>query len=946
MTAPVPAPLNSLRRSLPAIFLGIALSSSHALASETFSNDKWEIMADSIISYGVEQNLVATGNVRIKKVSSSDVRVIESDWLSYDITSNTLKLRGNVHRKGITENYDNFLIGPKEIAREDSYVSLAGLGAWLIVDETLVITPLTPEMSKESQANKAMVTKAKATPPPVNPIDDQSLVDTKAQDPVLGKQKSSTDGNSSISTEAWDIAADNLIRFENPDSIVASGNVILTKRELIAPKKAKTSTQNTSWDDLLDKDGSTPPLSTVSEVQTATNQPLYKTTTTIHTDWLRYDVEKGLIQARGNVRIDGKDNRVVAKNANIQIQTETGTFEDASLQQADLMYMEGKEIEKTGYDTYHVTDGWVITCKLEEGQDPPWAIVSSETDVKREGYAILKHARFHIKGIPVMYTPYLIIPVKETRQTGFLFPEFSDSSAKGFGFNLPFFWAISDSADATFHPQYYADRGFMPGAEFRYVKSAEQKGTINATYLSDDLDSSETSYTYQDSDRFWIRAKADNTFGNGWVGRLDLDFASDKDFLDEFNSGSNSFDSNQDSYLDTYGRGFQNEDEDERESSLKLLRSWNSSYLEVEMLAINDIRADSLGNDIDTDNAFWKLPAIAYSGTLPIGESLVSFDWGSEYVNFWREDGYGGHRFDFEPSFSMGIPISPYLESRAEIGGRGTYYNMENYGNPVATDEWTKDSSIDRFSYNAELEVATTVERNFNYDDGGGLTHQLRPYLRYNFTPEDEEQEDNPFFDQEDRIDEENGFTYGFDTYFNNFGESGNRTLAHFEMYQTFYLTEVSEYNTDTGALEEVTDDLSDINAKLKWYPWQHTSINYKTEYNMYGDDFVSHTLGASYSSDLDNKIGFDYSFKEDDNIDEINAYFSWRLANNWLATIDVEHSLYDDQTEKADFGLTYTQPCWSVTFIFEDRPEDETIGVVFELANIGIPMGIGKSGI
>lgn len=940
MTAPVPAPPTSLRRSLPAIFLSIALSSGHVMASETFSNDKWEIIADSIISYGAEQNLVATGNVRIKKVSSENSRVIEGDWLSYDITTNTLKIRGNVHRTGVSENYDNFLIGPSEIAREDSYVSLAGLGAWLAIDH-VEKSPVSKTAKKE-----VAVTGVTTTPPKKPVFVEPDSISSKALTATSTEPVATATASNTLSTEAWDIAADNLIRFENPDSIVASGNVVLIKRELVAAKKPQTTNQNSSWNDLLGadaKDNSPIDTATVADVQTATNEPQYNTTTTIYTDWLRYDVEKGLIQARGNVRIDGNESHVVAKNANIQIATETGTFEDASLQQADLMYMEGKEIEKTGYDTYHVTDGWVITCKLEEGQKPPWAIVSSETDVKREGYAVLKHARFHVKGIPVMYSPYLIIPVKETRQTGFLFPEMSTSSAKGFGLNLPFFWAISESADATFHPQYYADRGFMPGAEFRYVKSATQKGTLNATYLHDELDSSETSYTYQNSDRYWVRAKADNTFGDNWLARLDLDLASDKDFIKEFNSGRNSFDNNQDSYLDTYGRGFQNEDEDERESSLKLLRSWNSSYLEVEMLAINDLRADSTGKDIDTGKAFWKLPAIAYSGTLPLGDSSVSFDWGSEYVNFWREDGYGGHRFDFEPSLSMGLPLSPYLESRAEIGGRGTYYSMENYGSPVTADEWTGSRGLDRFSYNLELEVATTVQRDFNYENGKGLTHQLRPYLRYNFTPEDEEQEKNPFFDQEDRINEQNGLTYGFDTYFNTFGDSSNRTLAHFEMYQTFYLTDVSEYNVDTGALTEITDDLSNINAKLKWYPWQNTSINYKTEYNMYGEDFIAHTLGASYTSDRDDRIAIDYSFKENDNIDEINGYLTWRLANNWLTKVHVEHSLYDKETKEFDFGLTYTQPCWSVTFLFEDRPEDETFGVVFELANIGVPIGIGQ---
>ena len=97
--------------------------------------------------------------------------------------------------------------------------------------------------------------------------------------------------------------------------------------------------------------------------------------------------------------------------------------------------------------------------------------------------------------MPVFYTPYLLVPVKNTRQTGFLFPEFSFSENNGFGFNLPFFLNISDSADVTFYPEYLTNRGFMPGAEFRYVASAADKGIFTANFLHDKLsDPSETDY--------------------------------------------------------------------------------------------------------------------------------------------------------------------------------------------------------------------------------------------------------------------------------------------------------------------------------------------------------------------------------------------------------------------------------------------------------------------
>ena len=141
-----------------------------------------------------------------------------------------------------------------------------------------------------------------------------------------------------------------------------------------------------------------------------------------------------------------------------------------------------------------------------------------------------------------------MLPVKNKRQTGFLFPELGSSENNGFTFNLPFFWNISDSTDMTIYTEYMVNRGYMPGLEFRYIKAAEDKGLALANYLNDDLtDPSETDYyadtgfTHTNKDRYWFRGKADQDFGHGWTSRLDVDVVSDRDYLTEFNSGLTGF---------------------------------------------------------------------------------------------------------------------------------------------------------------------------------------------------------------------------------------------------------------------------------------------------------------------------------------------------------------------------------------------------------------------
>ena len=53
------------------------------------------------------------------------------------------------------------------------------------------------------------------------------------------------------------------------------------------------------------------------------------------------------------------------------------------------------------------------------------------------------------------------------RQSGFLLPSFVQHKAGGTVVELPFYWAISNNADATLYQTLLSNRGYMQGVEFR-----------------------------------------------------------------------------------------------------------------------------------------------------------------------------------------------------------------------------------------------------------------------------------------------------------------------------------------------------------------------------------------------------------------------------------------------------------------------------------------------
>ncbi len=756
-----------------------------------------------------------------------------------------------------------------------------------------------------------------------------------------------------VSTEEWNIAADKVIRYEDPNSIVAQGNVILEKKEKLPPPPPKKDTEISSWGELLGEE--TKDEEITADVVEKNAVPSYKTTVIIKSDWIVYDVELETIKAKGNVQIISGDDKLSAKEGTLNLTNETGKFVDATvIRNEKSLHIEGKSIEKTGFDTYRVVDGWVITCKLEEGETPPWSLKSSKTDIKEDGYAVLKHARFNIKDVPVFYTPYLVIPVKNTRQTGFLFPEISNSSNSGFGFNMPFFINISDSMDATLFPEYYSKRGFMPGLEFRYLAGSTNKGTFTASYLDDKLsDPSETEYyddtgyTHDNSERYWLRGKANQNFGD-WQSRLDIDVVSDQDYLREFDDGYTGFDDTNDRYLDEYGRGFQNKTDPLRENSLKVLRTWGGISLAATFLAINDSEttADDDEPALDTtdettedetvltfdETPLWKLPSVDFKGTLPIGDTGFNFDWNADYVNYWREEGIGGHRFDIKPTISASVPLSAYLESRAEFSLRDTYYIVQEYGDA----EWENDDTQNRLIPEFETEVATTLERDFftGENTNRSFTHQIRPFVEYDYIP-DVDQDDLPVYDSVDSISDRNSITYGFD---NTFTTYNINKQDEEKSYDYGYIKIQQSYDLRSEASDE---PFGDIYARIGWSPMPRTALKYKTFFDVYESKFNTHTFESSYKNSRGDSFSVDYSFKEESDIEQINAALKVHFLTNWIAGASIEHSISQDETDSAIGSITYQALCWSVKFETRYTPEDTTFLVLFKLANIGVPIGV-----
>jgi len=277
------------------------------------------------------------------------------------------------------------------------------------------------------------------------------------------------------------------------------------------------------------------------------------------------------------------------------------------------------------------------------------------------------------------------------------------------------------------------------------------------------------------------------------------------------------------------------------------------------------------------------------------------------------------------------LPLGPYLESRAEVGVRDTLYFVQTFGEGI----WEEDSTQNRIYPEFEADLATTLERDFfaQSDTYSTLRHQFRPFVEYGYIP-DVDQDDLPQFDSVDTISEKNAITYGMDNFFNQIATEDNG-LESLSDYATLKIEQSYSF-VDTA----IDESCSVIYGKFKWQPLENTSVEYKTYYDVYDSKFNSHNFEGIFRSSRGDYLGVEYSFKDAEDIEQINGFLGTTIFDRWLIKGGVEHSISLEETVKANGSLTYQALCWSVKFETKYTPEDTTYMVVFNLANIGIPFG------
>jgi lipopolysaccharide assembly outer membrane protein LptD (OstA) len=444
----------------------------------------------------------------------------------------------------------------------------------------------------------------------------------------------------------------------------------------------------------------------------------------LYADEVELDQLQEVLRAKGRVQLIEGAKRLDGDRFEYQYRKNTGVMYQARGAIPPATAFQGVEIHKEGERRYRLVDGSFTTCRVcqPEPGGVDWEVRAKEAVLEQDEYLEAKWASFWVRGIPSLFSPYLIYPVGE-RRTGFLLPRIGYSNHSGFIYKQPFFWAISESQDLTLTGVYRTDRGFEGEANYRYILGPEAVGSIDARIIQD------LKSTTQDKLRTTVTARHDQQFNPQLSLKADVNYVSDRTIQREFAETP--------SELRTANLA---------SSKVFLTQLWQNYGLQ---LLVEDTRALTE----TSDSRLRRLPELSFSAfPQRLFGSPVLFGMDASGTYLERNNVPDGGRADLFPRLSAPWRLLPWVTMTPSVGVRETAYTKRAEGG---------EGGVTRELFEAHNQLETRFYRSFQV--GGErvdrLVHLVEPRVSYWYiNPVD--QQELPQFDRVDFISPQNRVTY------------------------------------------------------------------------------------------------------------------------------------------------------------------------------------------
>ena len=462
----------------------------------------------------------------------------------------------------------------------------------------------------------------------------------------------------------------------------------------------------------------------------------------IDADWAILSLETRVGIASGNVVYVDGDDRVTADFIHFDTENLKGVVFNATVDMGEgQLRVVARELVKKGEDAYAFRSGTFTTCRCPEGARDPWRVRASEAELQLGGYGTVKNTTFEVLGVPVLWLPWMIYPVKTERESGLLFPLIGASDRNGFGIGLPLFWAARENINLIATPIYLTKRGLKANLDVEYVFGQRSAGALFGSYLKDQRVPQNASGPKFSDNRWAAIWEHDQFLPLDWRFRADVKLVSDNEYNDDFNDlrgyrADRFLESTifafrhfgPDGVVGTVGSAFYADDQqgpDDDEIDGAVLQRFPA--IAMELLPTRIQRAAGLVPSMDLE--YIRFDTLA-------DPPFVDPDDPMQTVPVDR-----GNRLVLHPRLARPFRIADRFEVYPQVGWYETLY----FGGD-------QDFAA-RGLFTSRVDLRTRLQRRFDFLGGRGMTHVLEPRLAWAFVSE-ASQSGNPMFVPATSLDE------------------------------------------------------------------------------------------------------------------------------------------------------------------------------------------------
>lgn len=555
------------------------------------------------------------------------------------------------------------------------------------------------------------------------------------------------------------------------------------------------------------------------------------------------------------------------------------------------------------------------TCPIE---DRAWQIRASSITLDTPArLGTGRGARIDFKGVPIVYLPWVSFPLGAERKSGFLFPSVGHTSRSGAQLSVPYYFNLMPNADFTFEPVYYGRRGLDLSGEARYL-THRHAGEISYNYLPRD--------ELEDRYRAFGRLRHRSELAGDWRLVIDAASASDPEYFEDFGLGP---EGTSVIFVERFAQlSYRNE-------------TWRLAA-QVQQFQVFDREL------IEPERPYARVPRLVAGGDFGWGRfGPVRFGFDSELVNFQRNFGVTGWRFDARPAARLELAGPGYFVTPS-LAWRFTQYALDDTapGQPRSPSRALPIASLDAGLVFERLAGASGEQR---------VT--LEPRLLYLYVPY-RDQDELPLFDTTvpdlnlpqlfranryvgaDRVSDANEVSVGVTSRLLD-SASGQQYLAA-TVGQAFYF-ETPRVQIPGELVER--RQRSDLIAQLALTAYRNWNVDLGLQWNPERSGSERSQVNLQYRPSTDQVVNLGYRFQRErlqtEGLEQAEVSAAWPLTRRWHAFARFVYSFQDDQPLERFAGFEYRACCWRLRMVgrrfVSSRTGEEDTAVYLQLELAGL---------